>query len=389
MKLHVPLLTGLIGLSTLLAACDQASEPTALAPVESVQVQNGDLVPNQYIVVLKDEVTSARSFMDAMAMSKQEIEPVYLYETMPAFQGFVAQLSAERVAQLRQDPRVAYVEQDRFVVLNDPSIQAGKDQGGIQIAAQQVPWGIARVNGGVSGVGLRACVLDTGVHLTHPDLTVDASKSKTFITSGKDAKDANDGNGHGTHVAGTIAAKDDANGVVGVAAGATIVAVKVLNSQGSGTNSGVIAGVNYVGSGTPNCQAANMSLGGGVSQALDDAVRNAAATGVKFALAAGNENANVSTTSPGRLNATNVITIAATDSADRIASFSNYGAGVDWAEPGVSILSTWKNGAYNTISGTSMATPHATGLLLLGGPRNDGRSSVNDAVKGSYPIGVR
>jgi subtilisin family serine protease len=182
-----------------------------------------------------------------------------------------------------------------------------------------------------------------------------------------------DGNGHGTHVAGTIAAINNGIGVVGVAAGATAIPVKVLDSRGSGSYSGVIAGVDYVGANGAKGDVANMSLGGPVSQALDDAVKGASDNGIIFTLAAGNSSEDANESSPARINGTNIYTISAMNSSDNWASFSNFGnPPVDYCAPGVSIKSTWKDGSYNTISGTSMAAPHAAGVLLLGAANSDG-----------------
>jgi len=168
-------------------------------------------------------------------------------------------------------------------------------------------------------------------------------------------------------VAGTIAAKDNSIGVIGVAAGATVVSVRVLNRRGSGSYSGVIAGVDYVGANGVDGDVANMSLGGSVSKTLDAAVLSASKEkGVIFCLAAGNESDDATNHSPARVNGTYIVTVSASDMNNNFASFSNYGEPVDWCAPGVSIKSTWKNGGYNTISGTSMATPHVAGVLLLG-----------------------
>jgi len=221
-----------------------------------------------------------------------------------------------------------------------------------------------------------AWVIDTGIDFDHPDLNVDVSRSASFLTSGSSASSPEDENGHGTHVAGTIAAINNSIGVIGVAPGATVVAVRVLNRQGSGSYSGVIAGVDYVGSHGSNGDVANMSLGGPVSQALDDAVVAASANGIKFCLAAGNESDDANNHSPARANGTNVYTISAMSQGDKWASFSNYGnPPIDYCAPGVSIKSTWKDGGYNTISGTSMATPHAAGVLLLGSAKASGKVS--------------
>ena len=179
----------------------------------------------------------------------------------------------------------------------------------------------------------------------------------------------------GTHVAGTIAAIDNNIGVVGVAAGATVIPVKVLGARGSGSWSGIIAGIEHVAEYGSAGDVANMSLGGGIVAAVDDAVKAAAAYGIKFVLAAGNSGANAINYSPARANGDNIYTISAMWEGDIWVSFSNYGSPVDYCAPGVYINSTWKNGGYNRISGTSMAAPHAAGVLLLGDPSSDGTVS--------------
>ncbi|HEX6890079.1 MAG TPA: S8 family serine peptidase, partial [Chryseolinea sp.] len=245
-------------------------------------------------------------------------------------------------------------------------------------APQETPWGITRVNGvsNYTGSGV-AWILDTGIDLDHPDLNVDASRSVSFLTSGgPSAASPDDENGHGSHVAGTIGAINNSIGVIGVAPGATVISVRVLNRQGSGTLSGVIAGVDHVGSYGSRGDVANMSLGGSASQALDDAVIAASANGVKFCLAAGNESDDANNHSPARANGSNIFTISAMRQGDSWASFSNFGnPPIDYCAPGVSVKSTWKSGGYNTISGTSMATPHAAGVLLLGSARTSGTVS--------------
>ena len=196
-------------------------------------------------------------------------------------------------------------------------------------------------------------------------------------------------NGHGTHVAGTVAAIDNGIGVVGVAPGTTVVAVKVLDRRGSGSYSGVIAGIDYVAANGSNGDVANMSLGGGYSAELNAAVEAAAATGVKFVLAAGNESTDAATKSPASANGPNVYTISSFAQGDNWSSFSNYGnPPVDFAEPGSAILSTYKDGGYATLSGTSMASPHAAGILLLGGIRAGGTVS-GDPDGNPDTIGVR
>lgn len=270
---------------------------------------------------------------------------------------------------------------------------AGKPGGGTTTQPAEItPDGITKVGGGAlyTKTG-RAFVIDTGIDLNHPDLNVlaqgnnDDGLSANFVSR---ETSADDQNGHGSHVSGTIAGIDNTIGTIGVAPNATLIAVRVLDRRGSGSNADVIAGVNYVAKFGRLGDVANMSLGGGVSTALDTAVYNAAAV-VQFAVAAGNETDNALNHSPARVDRPGqVFTIAAYSSTTGAwASFSNFGKPpVDFAEPGVSVFSTWKDAGYNTISGTSMATPHAAGLLLLGSIRTANTVRGSDGL--DYPIGI-
>ena len=370
------LFAGLAG-ALALSGCDATDPGVATADARASE---------SYIVVFKDDVANARGL--AQRLSNGNASHVYAN----SIKGFAATFSPQAAAALARNPNVAYVEKDQVAILAPPPGKGpgGGGDGGDTGGSQSTPYGITRVNGGVSGAGTVACVIDSGVDLDHPDLNVDVAKSRTFITSGKDARDADDGNGHGTHVAGTIGAVDNSTGVIGVAAGATIIGIKVLDSRGSGSYSAVIAGVDYAA--TAGCSVANMSLGGPVSEALDSAVLATAQKGVAMVLAAGNESDDARNHSPARaggVSATdNVYAISAIDSADRFASFSNYGPAVEYAAPGVAVASTWKNGGYNTISGTSMAAPHAAGVFLLGSARTSG-TAANDPDGNPDPIIVR
>jgi subtilisin family serine protease len=320
-----------------------------------------------YIVVLKDAVDPAAVANIHSARYGAQVGAVWGY----ALHGYSAVIPNDRVAALRADANVKYVVPD----------------GEASISVQTVPWGIDKIDADVSSThagdgsgavtNVNVYVIDTGVETTHPDLNV-----VSFVQFGGGPK--RDCNGHGTHVAGTIAAKDDSQGVVGVAPGAPIYAVKVLGCSGSGSWSSVISGIDWV---TQNHKAnavANMSLGGSANQAVDDAVRTSAASGVFYALAAGNDGANACNQSPARAGTTDgIATVAAVDSSDAEASWSNYGSCVDIWAPGVNIYSTYRGGGYATLSGTSMASPHVDGggALYLSTHSGASPSTVERALK--------
>lgn len=355
---------------------------------------SSEVVPDQYIVVLKPELlpaglrSAAVSYEEAQLMMADESRRILASHQIDAgkvahvyghaLKGFaVSNLSEAEVKELLKSPEIAYIEQDQVIAL-----QGGPPGGGggscASGSSQTVPCGITVVGGGANYTGgKKAYVLDTGIDLDHPDLNV-ATYGFNAFTSGPDGNTLDDLNGHGSHVSGTIAAKNNSIGVVGVAAGALLVPVKVLNRNGSGTTAGVIAGVNYVGANGASGDVANMSLGGSVSQSLDDAVLAASSGGIWFILAAGNSSAHAGNYSPSRVNGTYVRTISAMNCSGSWASFSNYGnPPVDFCAPGVSVCSTYKNGGYASLSGTSMAAPHAAGVYLAtaGNPNTCGTVS--------------
>lgn len=351
----VLLAAALVALASLLAASAQAG---------------GDQRADRYIVVLKNAVDSNAVANLHSARYGAIVDAVWSH----ALHGYAAVIPNDRVAELRADENVSYVVPD----------------GVASTQAQTLPWGIDKIdadlssqfagNGSGAVTKVHVYVIDTGVETTHPDLNV---ASFVSFTGGP----KRDCNGHGTHVAGTIAAKDDSQGVVGVAPGAPIHAVKVLGCSGSGTWTGVISGIDWVTSNAVKPAIANMSLGGGANQAVDDAVASSAASGVFYSLAAGNDGADACNQSPARAGAgTNngIATAAATDSSDTEASWSNYGPCVDIWAPGVSILSTYKGGGYATLSGTSMASPHVGGGGALWLSAHAGTpAQVEAALKGA------
>lgn len=364
------------------AGCDSSdpvSEVPSEKPTEDVeQTPPGEAIPGQYIVVLKDDAVQAKSKDAVRSLASQMLgksnEILAAYET--ALTGFAAtNVTREQVEALRDDDRVDYVKQDRKVQLDLPETDDTSSKSETASKAQSTPYGTTRVGGPVSGYGKTVWVLDTGIDLDHPDLNVNAYASRDF--SGKGSPE--DGNGHGTHVAGTIGALNNSIGSVGVAPGASVVGVKVLGDGGGGSYSGIINGINYVANNASAGDAANMSLGGGYYRPLNDAVANAASYGIYFAVAAGNSGANAANYSPASTNAYNVWTISAVDSADSFAYFSNYGnPPVDFAAPGVSVYSTYRYGGYATLSGTSMASPHAAAVLVLTG----GNPSISGYASG-------
>ena len=350
--------------------------------------------PKNYSKAQEAMADQTRKVLANASIYSAEIINVY----SKTLSGATLKLTKAQVQQLKGKKEIAYIEQDRIVVFAPP---CGTPKGGPcgeepdpgTGGSQETPYGITRVNGGGTYDGAAvAWIVDTGIDITHPDLNVKASRGFNAFTSGRDSKSLDDGHGHGTHVSGTIAAIDNDFGVIGVAPGATVIPVKVLDSRGSGSYSGVIAGVDWVGAKGTSGDVANLSLGGPVSQALDDAILAASSKGIKFALAAGNESSDANNSSPARVNsipgntASIIVTISAMDVNDKWAYFSNYGnPPVDFAAPGLYIKSTWKGGGYNTISGTSMAAPHAAGVLLLGAAKTDGFVK-SDPDENSDPI---
>jgi subtilisin family serine protease len=228
-----------------------------------------------------------------------------------------------------------------------------------------VQWNVRQTGVG-DGTGKRVWIIDTGVDTGHPDLSVDTILSKCFVGNETSVED---NNGHGTHVAGIIGALNNSFGVVGVASGVRIIALKALNNDGKGSTSQLIRALNYVGENAAPGEVVNMSLGSDtISPSLDNAVRTLADEGILFAIAAGNESEQANLSSPGRVNHPNVFTVSAVDSLGRFASFSNFGNDVvDYAAPGVHIISTFSKGRYAILSGTSMAAPHVAGILVVKG----------------------
>jgi subtilisin family serine protease len=375
------LFLGIITLTLLIFVFSCQEEESNITKQEEPVVAD-NIIPGQYIVVLKSSTNKSLAqlkYQEKLQFVKQEaiqlgVEESALNHTYgTAIHGFAAKLTEAQLTKLKNDDRVDYIVPDRMFNLDDMRAFAGGPPWSIDPVPvdQTIPYGITRVGYG-DGTGKTAWIIDTGVDLDHPDLNVDASRGYDFIN--EDAY-ADDDNGHGSHCAGTVAALNNDIGVVGVAAGATIVPVKVLDRRGSGAYSVIIAGVDFVAANANPGDAANMSLGGDVYEPIDDAVINMANQGIYTALAAGNESDDANNHSPARANAANIWTVSAMDDNDYFAYFSNYGnPPIDFCMPGVDVYSTYMDGGYTTMSGTSMASPHMCGVLLMtgGNPAIDG-----------------
>ena len=318
--------------------------------------KNSHKIENSYIVVLDDSVVGERGLYSIAPYIANEMAAVHRGKLKHTYQnalnGFAVEMSAEDAEALSQDFRVKYVEEDGVVTVDTTQTNP--------------PWGLDRIdqrNRPLSGTytynwtgsGVRAYVIDTGIRTTHTQFGGRASN--VFDAFGGNGADCN---GHGTHVAGTIGGS-----TYGVAKSSLLRGVRVLDCNGSGSNSGVIAGVDWVTQNHINPAVANMSLGGGASSALDTAVNNLSNSGVPIAVAAGNSNADACGSSPAR--AANAITTGATTTTDARASFSNFGTCLDIFAPGSGILSSWfsSDTATATLSGTSMASPHVAGVAAL------------------------
>jgi subtilisin family serine protease len=332
------------------------SQPVSSQGEKGQLHRNANRIENSYIVVLDDSVVGERGRFSIAPYLAADMATTYRGQLKHVYQhainGFAVEMSEADAERLSHDFRVKFVEEDGVVTAD--------------VTQTNPPWGLDRIDQrnrplsgtytyNFTGAGVRVYVIDTGIRTAHTQFGGRASN--VFDAFGGNGQDCN---GHGTHVAGTVGGS-----TYGVAKSSLLRGVRVLNCSGSGSNSGVIAGVDWVRNNHIAPAVANMSLGGGVSSALDTAVNNLSNAGVAIAVAAGNSNANACNSSPAR--AANAITVGATTTTDARSSFSNFGTCLDLFAPGSGILSAWatSNTATATLSGTSMASPHVAGVAAL------------------------
>ena len=324
-------------------------------------------IPGHYIVVLDVDAGGKSGDLFAAATMTSDLTNAYggvatnIYAY--ALNGFSAEMSEEQALKLSADPRVKFVEEDS--VMEATVTQTNPPWGLDRIGQRDLPLNQA-YSYTTTGAGVNVYIIDTGIRRTHTQF---GGRALVGFDAIGDGQNTNDCNGHGTHVSGTVGGS-----TFGVAKGVRLFAVRVLNCSGSGTNSGVIAGVNWVTANHISPSVANMSLGGGASSALDTAVNNSINSGVTYAIAAGNANTNAANSSPARVAA--AITVGSSTISDARSSFSNFGSVVDIFAPGSSILSAWRTSdtATATLSGTSMATPHVAGVAARFLQSNPGSS---------------
>ena len=368
------------------------SSPVLSAPPE-IPAGLLDEARNSFIFVFTDDVAAK----DVPGLAKGLATSVSgnVRKTFTAsIKGFSANMSATAAANLAaRNPHIAYFEQNGVASIPGSPSKANKGNGPknppATPPAQFTPWGITRVGGPKDGTNKTAWIIDSGVDTSNADLNIDRVRGRNFVGQAKKPNDIQDKNGHGTHVAGTLAAIDNNIGVVGVAENATIVPLRVFGASGQGFVDDIIEAVDYAAAMAAPGDVVNMSLTtNGLFDSLRDAVLITADQGIKFAVCAGNDSDYAGNTDPARVDHANVRTVSAIDSNNTFASFSNYGnPPIDFAAPGVAVESYVLNGAIQSWDGCSMATPHVAGIMLFGEPNTDGVAN-QDPDSNPDPIAV-
>jgi hypothetical protein len=414
-------LLGLVVLVLAFIAC-QTENPTDLLPTEekeplatpSVSVKSlpGKIIRDAFIVQLKQDlpelaetvtprserpiapgsssmrqtpvqsINLAQKILQENNLPESRIDKVY---GIPGSKGFSITASNNEIAKLKKDPRIEFIEPDRTVALGlNPGTKDRLIPSDDGPATQALTYGVSRVGGAkeMSSTYYWAWIMDSGIDLDHEDLNVQTTFARSFLDQDPSFDDEF---GHGTHVAGIIAAKDNGIGIVGVAAGAPVVPIRVLDENGEGKVSDLIDALNYIGRYTLPGDVVNMSIGSEKSEALDAAVEALKNSyGVSIVISAGNSGKETKDYSPANLAENNIYVVGAINENDAFSSFSNYGANVSYVAPGEKIYSTYKDNQYASISGTSMAAPHLAAIILI---KNQSGYSMTNAGSISLPSG--
>jgi hypothetical protein len=405
-----------LSVATLMSSCSK-NDATSQSPAAANNgaTAQADAVKGRYIVTMKPEAASSVN-LNSIANEKDAVilgDDILAKENINAklseddafggfSAGFIMHLTDDQLAKLKKDPRVLSVEADQvmnFIEAQDNSSSAAMRKGhtsttttqtsntttqayGFQTVSdatsngQVIPWGLTAIGGSGTVSGKTAWIIDSGIDFNQPDLNVDQSRSKSFLSStdGGLYYSATDEFGHGTEIAGIIGAKDNTIGTKGVAPGVTLVSLKAMNRYGSGTLGELVRALNWVATYGKAGDVVNISIGGAsASTTVDNAVKAVAAKGIYVAIAAGNGYKDCSTISPQRVIATNVFVVSAIDNTGKFASYSNYGNPVKYAAPGTNVYTTKMNGTYGSVSGTSYSAPYLAGILLL----DNGKSSYS------------
>ncbi len=395
MKTKLRILSSITVFSFLFYSCEKDTNEftdveTGIEIESSGNIGADQAIPGEYIVVYNENESLYGKSAKMQAKSQQTLSKYSIAESnlkevySDALQGFaIKNLTEKQVAMLKNDLEIAFIEPN---YIHNLDIEKGKPVGSLPATVTDknatkdvglpngefLPWGVQLV-GRANGSGRTCWIIDSGI-APHSDLTIDGNRSRSFVGGSW-----RDQNGHGTHVAGTVAARNNGSGVIGVAYGATVVSIRVLNARGSGATSGILSGVDYVARNARNGDTWNYSVGfrnRSTSQSIDNAFRNLQNRAIG-AMAAGNSNDDTRFYSPQRLSTGRTWCVGNMTRSRTAAGTSNYGSSVDRWAPGTAVWSTWLNGQFNRISGTSMASPHVAGILLIRGNRTGTSGSVS------------
>jgi len=395
------LMAAVLSVSVMAASCTKEDDILNSPQATSASTPSADNAAQQeqYIVTLNESYEGKGSTEDQRAMLIESdagkmfadngiqgatLAKENIFSNLEA--GFVVYLKPSEASALKNDSRVKSVDRDILVNAAQGAYATAATDA---TATQTLPWGIATVGGAGDGTGKTAWIIDSGIDFNHPDLNVDKTRSVSFLTSdmGGNWSSPADEYGHGTEVAGIIGAKNDGQGSVGVAAGCNLVSVRIMNASGQCYSSALIKALNYVYANGKPGDVVNLSVSFAANGTIDYYVQKVASRGIFIAIAAGNNNVDASTKSPARVNGTNIYTVSGMNSNGSRWSSSNYGATtIDFAAAASDVYTTAKGGGYTSVGGTSMASPHVAGILLLNGGKVNNGGTITGDVDGKPDV---